>query len=78
MRDMAVLARLKSLKSSNLSTMSMRDMAVSMRLKKNIQQSVHHVDERCGSVGKTDLKSLKSNNLSTMSVRDVAGLVRLK
>ena len=33
MRDVAVLARLKSLKSNNLSTMSVRDVAVLVRLK---------------------------------------------
>ena len=48
------VVRLKSIKSNNLSMMLVRDMSVSVRLKRNIQQTVHHVDERYGSVGETD------------------------
>ena len=50
------VVRLKSIKSNNLSMMSVRDMAVLVRLKKNIQQSVHHVGERCGGAGETEEK----------------------
>ena len=50
------VVRLKSIKSNNLSMMLVRDRAVSVRLKRNIQQSVHHVNERYGSVGETEEK----------------------
>ena len=56
--------------------MSVRDVAVLVKLKRNIQQSVHQFGERCGRVGETEVKY--PTNLSTMSMRDVAVLVRLK